>query len=48
MVIEAISLSKKGGDILKILSQRETFWIETLKATRFPGLNEDIDYSPFL
>lgn len=48
MAIEVISLSKKGGDKLKILSQRETFWIETLKATHFPGLNEDIDYSPFL
>lgn len=48
MVIEVISLPKKGGDKLRTLSQRETFWIDTLKATQYPGLNEDLDLSPFL
>ena len=48
MVVEVIPKSVRGGDSVKHLLQRETFWIVTLKATTFPGLNEDIDFSPFL
>lgn len=48
MVIETIPKSTRGGDRLKRLLQRETFWIHTLRATSYPGLNEEIDFSPFL
>ena len=48
MVIEVIPRSVRGGDRLRQLLQRETFWIVTLKATTFPGLNDDVDFSPFL
>lgn len=48
MVIEVIEQTKRGGDILKTLAQRETYWIETLKSTKFPGLNEEVDFSVFL
>ena len=48
MGIESIELSKRGGDKLKKLLQRETYWIYTLKALTRPGLNEDLDYTPFL
>lgn len=48
MAIEVIPRTARGGDRLKLLLQRETFWIVTLKATTFPGLNEEVDFSPFL
>lgn len=48
MVIDVISQTIRGGNRLKALAQKETYWIETLKATQFPGLNEDIDYPVFL
>ncbi|XP_023143528.3 uncharacterized protein LOC129347227 isoform X2 [Amphiprion ocellaris] len=48
MAIEVIENTPRGGDRLKRLLQRETFWIHSLKATVFPGLNEEIDFSPFL
>lgn len=48
MVIETVLNSQRGGDQLKYLLQRETFWIVNLKATEPPGLNDDIDFSPFL
>ncbi len=48
MGIETIELSKRGGDKLKKLLQRETYWIYTLKALTSPGLNEDLDCTPFL
>lgn len=48
MVIETIPKSWRGGDRLKQLLQRETFWIVTLNATMFPGLNDEIDFAPFL
>lgn len=31
-----------GGDTLKKLLQRETFWIVALKATEPPGLNDEL------
>jgi len=43
-----IKKSIRRGDILKQLLQRETFWIWSLKAMDYPGLNEEIDYRPFL
>lgn len=48
MVIDVIPQNIRGGDRLRLLSQKETFWIETLKATTHPGLNEDVDFSVFL
>ena len=48
LVIEVIPKATRGGDRLKKLLQRETFWIVSLKSTVFPGLNDEIDYSPFL
>ena len=48
MAIEVIPRSYRGGDRLKRLLQRETYWISTLKATSPPGLNEEIDFTPFL
>ncbi|KAJ0060014.1 hypothetical protein NL108_018667 [Boleophthalmus pectinirostris] len=46
--IEHIKETIRGGDRLKKLLQRETYWIYTLKATQFPGLNGELDFSPFL
>lgn len=48
MVIEVIPLTARGGDRLKHLLKRETFWIHTLSATFYPGLNEEIDFAPYL
>ena len=46
--IEVIKKTVRGGDRLKRLLQRETFWIWSFKAMEYPGLNEEIDYRPFL
>ena len=43
--IEHIENSVRGGDRLKTLLQRESFWIYTLKATFYPGLNVELDFS---
>lgn len=48
MAIEVIPPNIRGGDRLKLLSQRETYWIVTLKATQYPGINDDLDFSVFL
>ena len=48
MVIESVEKDLRGGDRIKKLLQRETFWIEALGATHYPGLNEVIDFSPYL
>lgn len=48
MAIEVINKNIRGGDRLKRLLQRETWWIVKLNATTFPGLNDDVDFSPFL
>lgn len=45
---EVMPDSRRGGDRLKSLLRRETFWILHLKAVVYPGLNEIIDYSLFL
>ena len=46
--IEHIKPLIRGGDRLKKLNQRETFWIHSLDALTSPGLNEDIDFMCFL
>jgi len=46
--IEHVKISPRGGDRLKKLLQRESFWIYTLKANQYPGLNLELDFSPFL
>ncbi len=46
--LETIKKNIRGGDRLKSLLQRETFYIYELQATVYPGLNEEIDFSPFL
>lgn len=48
IAIEIIPENVRGGDRLKRLLQKETVWIITLKATKLPGLNDEIDFSPFL
>lgn len=46
--LEHIHRHCRGGDRLKLLLQRETWHIYNLRATVYPGLNEEIDYTPFL
>ncbi len=46
--IEVISVDARGGDKVKRLKQREAYWIHALKATSFPGPNEDFDLLSFL
>ena len=48
MALEVIPHHIRRGDRLKKLLQRETFWIVSLQATKFPGLNDEIDFIPFL
>ncbi len=51
LMVEGLEMIKKnvqGGDRLKLLLQRETFYIYDLQATVYPGLNKEIDFSPFL
>ena len=48
VALKVIPNNIRGGDRLKKLLQRETFWIVTLKATKSPGLNDEIDFLPFL
>ena len=45
--IEHIKPLTRGGDRLRKLNQRETYWIHTLDALTPPGLNEDIDFMCF-
>lgn len=46
--IDHIDHSIRGGDKLKRYLQRKTFWIYALKATQYPGLKGELDFSPFL
>ena len=46
--IDHIPHTLRGGDRQKQLNQRESFWIFKLKATQYPGLNEDLEYHHFL
>ncbi len=51
LMVEGLEMIKKnvqGGDRLKLLLQRDTFYIYDLQATVYPGLNKEIDFSPFL
>ena len=47
-VFEVVEKDIRGGDRLKRLLQQETFWIVELKGTTYPGLIDEIDFSPFL
>lgn len=38
----------RGGDVLKKLSQRETFWIDTLNTMTPNGFNDDFSLKCFL
>lgn len=38
----------RGGNRIRKLNQRETFWIHNLDALNYPGLNEDIEFTCFL
>ncbi len=40
--------SMRKGDRQRKLNQRETFWIDKLQTTKHPGLNDDLDFTPFL
>ena len=46
--IDHIPQTIRGGNRLKQLNQRETYWIFKLKAVTYPGLNEDTEYCHFL
>ena len=46
--LERVTLSTRGGDILKKLSQREMFWIYTLNTMAPQGLNDDFSLKCFL
>ena len=46
--IEHIKPLTRGGDRIKKLNQRESFWIHQLDALNFPGINESIEYMCFL
>lgn len=46
--IEDIENSIRGADRLNWILQRQLFWIYTLKATQFTGLNGELDFLPFL
>lgn len=37
-----------GGDIDRVLLQKESKWFYTLLATNYPGLNESMSFKPFL
>lgn len=44
--VESIPRSIRGGN--RFLREWETFWIYTFKGTESSGVNEDIDFLPFL
>lgn len=46
--LDRVHPSLRGGDWNKLLLQRELRWIHQLKAAIFPGLNEAVNYKPFL
>lgn len=47
-VLEHVRPLNRGGDRIRKLSQRESFWIHRLDALNYPGLNEDIEFKCFL
>lgn len=46
--LERVSISIRGGDLLKALAQREMFWIYTLNSMVPIGLNDDFSFKCFL
>lgn len=47
-LLNRIHRPPRGGNIELITLRQEAFWIFNLKANKFPGLNDDISYKPFL
>jgi len=45
--INNITRSIKKGDRQSKLNQRETLWIFKLQSTKYPGLNEEFDFTIF-
>ena len=48
MGIEKVTLPPRGGDMKKLLLQREAFWIFTLNSVEPHGLNESLELNSFL
>ena len=46
--IEKVNLPPRGGNTVKLLLQREAYWIYTLNTMEPNGLNESLDLSSFL
>lgn len=46
--IESVKAPRRGGDINKLLLQRECYWIHRLRTLSPRGLNEEFDVRPFL
>lgn len=46
--LKHVPIHVRGGGIDRTLLQLETKWIQSLNATRYPGLNEYISYKSFL
>lgn len=46
--LEYIPINERGGDVDKLLLQRETKWIFNLSATKHSGLNDSLSFKPFL
>lgn len=48
LVLDHLHQTPRGGDLNKLLLQREMRWISNLNATSPPGLNEILSFKPFL
>ena len=46
--LEQVALTTRGGNLPKMLSQREMYWIFELNPMQPQGLNDDFSYKPFL
>lgn len=46
--IERVSLPPRGGDIKKLLLQRESYWIFSLNSMEPHGLNDNLGLNSFL
>ena len=46
--VEKVEKPPRGGDLDRLLLQRETYWIYFLNTMSPDGLNEEFDIKPFL
>lgn len=46
--LEHIPTNERGGDVDKLLLQRETKWIFNLSTTKHPGLTDALSFKPYL